>query len=117
MRKYYFLIDNKGIEAWFPADLPKGTPWFGGSTHDRSMLMIRAVANQHRGAYYLEADINEETEKQLVKLVGKGKHWIKGKTLIEKYTGKSFKTESLSKENAKLFFDTLSEQDEQEVDA
>jgi hypothetical protein len=99
MRNHFFVVDKKGIESWFSMDLKVGTEWYGGEVVDSGFSMLRAALNAHRGCYYMKADLDEETEKELVELVGEQKQWLKGKRLIEKYTGRNFETEKLSKHN------------------
>lgn len=104
MRTFEFLIDDNGVEYWCPIDIDKKTEWYGGYKCPTQFMLIRAIANKERNAYFCHLKIDKKTEKKLVKILGEERDWLKGKKYIEK------KTKGLGLMKWKLFIETMKQE-------
>jgi hypothetical protein len=88
-----FVIDGRGIESWYPVDEKVGPSEYGGTFIGLACYQDRARSNWHRGSYYMEAELTDEQEEALKKLLAE-KNWLGGKEFVESITGRNFETET-----------------------
>jgi len=94
-RNFMFVIDDHGIECWFPADSEIGySDECKGKFAGLNFYKMRAAFNWDRGCYYMEVELSDEQLEHLKKLLLGDEDWLAGKEFIESITGRNFQTET-----------------------